>query len=80
MMAWANGRNDYRRQVIEHCEVLGVRFVRAGGVKPFAGERKNVGLDPNLISAAGQVAKTMTVWYGTFHSFPKKREPVKNES
>ena len=72
MMAWANGRNDFRRHVIECCDVLGLQFVRAGGVKPFADDRKNVGLDPNLISAAGQVAKTKKVWYGTFHSFPKK--------
>lgn len=72
MMAWANGRKDFRRQVIEYCDVLELQFVRAGGVKPFAGDRKNVGLDPNLISAAGQVAKTKKVWCGTFHSFPKK--------
>lgn len=71
MMAWTHGRADFRRQVLMRCEELEVDLVRVTGVKPFAGDRKNTNLDLRLLSAAGEVAKTMKVWHGTFNSFPK---------
>ena len=77
MMAWATGPGDFRAKIKTHCSHLSLELIRISGAKPFAGDRHNNGLDANLISAAGGVAKKMNAWHGTFHSYSKKMKSTK---